>query len=54
MINFSWILSRYYGSRGLGLGGITEHGPEWKRVRNFVQTNLLFSGISTTLAASGA
>jgi hypothetical protein len=41
---FSWAVARYYSDRKTSVSGFVGHGPVWKRVRNFVQTDLLSPG----------
>ena len=38
---FSWAMKSYLKDRGATVAGLLSHGPEWKRVRTFVQTDLL-------------
>jgi cytochrome P450 len=38
---FSWGLSKFYRDRKMAVGGLLHRGPSWKRVRSFVQTDLL-------------
>jgi Cytochrome P450 len=41
---FSWAVARYYSDRKMSVSGFVGHGPVRKRVRNFVQTDLLSPG----------
>jgi len=42
IVQKQWAMKRFLAESGFGrVGGILEHGPEWKRVRSFLQTDLL-------------
>lgn len=40
-VEFSWALGKFFRDRNLAIGGLLNHGPEWKRIRRFVQSDLL-------------
>jgi len=38
---YAWPAVRYFDSRNISAGSLIKNGAEWKRIRNFVQTDLL-------------
>lgn len=38
---FAWAFGKYMADRNMAVGGLVRNGPEWKRMRRFVQSDLL-------------